>query len=286
VIAATDRIGAYEVYRSGQIIGNAASAMTAQIDGARSSAVCTSLPRPEKQQANRSLGRAIAGEFCSASSSLVSRLGGCRRAARLLQNFRTMRKIFAAILAMPLLGCATGDSTSIDDSTTPAPSSTSDHAVAVPASLPAIGADQEYAFFQNHTDTFQFPDFFTPQAETFFIWNLGTSIQHNAPYPSNSHGRLFAVFAPGPAGSTHHVDGQDGFDHYHIISQSEGLRTFDVFLVFQGPNFNAATFTAPLSESSMNAAVTAGVLNAPLTTTAAGFGPLVIKVPVSEFEQH
>ena len=66
------------------------------------------------------------------------------------------------------------------------------------------------------------------------------------------------------------------------MNRGEGTQTFDVFLVFPGPNFNAATFRAPLSERDINAAVGAGILNAPITTTAAGFGPLVIRVPVRE----
>jgi len=194
-----------------------------------------------------------------------------------------MLKLLSAVLAISLAACVTGDATSIDDSP-PGADFTAEQAAQAPATLPAIGQDQEYAFFQNHTYTFRFPGFFTPQAETFFIWNFGTSIQHNAPYPSGSHGKLYGVFAPGPAGATHHVDGQDGFDHYHVMSQGEGLRTFDVFFVFPGPSFNAATFVPPRSERDLNAAISAGVLGAPLTTTAAGFGPLVIKVPVSELE--
>ncbi|MEO7730517.1 MAG: hypothetical protein ABIY55_06055 [Kofleriaceae bacterium] len=193
-----------------------------------------------------------------------------------------MFKLFAALLlAGPLTACATTD----------APDSESDFPVSDQASkpsqpLPPIGADQEYSFFQGQTHTFSFPGFFSPQAETFFIWNFGTTIQHGAPYPSSDHGRLYGVFAPGPAGATHHVDGQDGFDHYHVMSQNAGTRTFDVFLVFPGPSFNAATFDAPLSEHDINDAVAAGVLAAPITTTAAGFGPLVITVPVTKLKGH
>jgi len=141
-------------------------------------------------------------------------------------------------------------------------------------------------FFENDVFTLRFPGFFTPQAETFFIWNLGTTIQHDAPYPSNRHGKLYGVFAPGPAGATHHVEGQDGFDHYHLGTQGEGRRTFDVFLVFPGPNFNAATWRPVLNERALNRAVAAGILNAPITTIAAGFDQLVIKVPVSEFHRR
>jgi hypothetical protein len=190
-----------------------------------------------------------------------------------------MLKIFAALLAIPLAGCLTGDPSIDDDSTLNA----SDDLEAQHGSLhlPPIGPDQEYAFFDGKPFTIRFPGFFTPQAETFFIWNLGTSIQHGAPYPSNRHDRVYGVFAPGPEGTTHHVDQQDGFDHYHILTKGDGLRTFDVFLVFQGPNFNAATFRAPLSEREMERAIAAGILAAPVTTVEAGFDPLVFKVPVT-----
>ncbi len=193
----------------------------------------------------------------------------------------TTKALLAAVIGASLFaGCATDadDSQALD--TDPA-SAHADADLLHGRTLPPIGADQEYAFFAGLPFTFKFPGFFTPQAETFLIWNFGTTIQHDAPYPSDSHGRLYAVLAPGPAGSNHHVDGQDGFDHYHIISQGPGTRTFDVFLVFPGAKFNPTTFRAPRSELEMKISIAFGVLAAPLTTTDAGFGPLVIKVPVS-----
>jgi hypothetical protein len=204
---------------------------------------------------------------------------------RVSRGLTTTTALFTALLGATLLaGCLDN---AADDPQLPDDDASSFAATDFGAHpLPPIGADQEYGFFNGRTFTFRFPGFFTPQAETFFIWNLGTSIQHNAPYPSNSHGKVYGVFAPGPAGSTHHVDGQDGFDHYHILTQDSGTHTFDVFLVFTGPNFNAATFRAPLSERDMNAAIRAGVLAAPLTTVQAGFDPLVFRVPVSEFHGH
>jgi hypothetical protein len=194
--------------------------------------------------------------------------------------------LFAAFVGATLLGgCAVDGSSSQSQAAQPA-TSVADQASCVHQTFPPLSEDQEYAFFRDQPFTFRFPGFFSAQAETFFIWNLGTSIQHNAPYPSTSHAKLYAIFAPGPPGTTHHVDGQDNFDHYHIITAGQGTQTFDVFLVFQGPNFNAATFPVPLSEREMNAAVAAGILNPPETTTAAGFGPLVIQVPVKEFENE
>jgi len=186
----------------------------------------------------------------------------------------------AVVGASLFTGCAVDAADSQDLETDPA-SAHVDADLSHAHALPAIGADQEYSFFAGLPFKFKFPGFFSPQAETFFIWNFGTSIQHNATYPSSSHGRLYGVFAPGPAGSVHHVDGQDGFDHYHIMSQGPGTRTFDVFLVFPGPKFNPATFIAPRSELAMNISIAFGILAAPITTTDAGFGPLVFTVPVT-----
>lgn len=146
--------------------------------------------------------------------------------------------------------------------------------------LPDLPPNLEYVFYNGRTGLMGFPGYFSSTAETFFIWNLGWTIQHDAPYPSPDHGKLYGVFAPGPGGATHHVDGQDAFDHYHIVNQGTGIRTFDVWLVFPGPNFDAATYKPVRSEAAMNAQIAAGILAAPITTTAAGFDQLVLRVPV------
>src|SRR6185503_17832438 len=185
------------------------------------------------------------------------------RDSLIIRDRATTMALFVTILGATMLsGCVA------DGESSQSPDILEEQAAQPLLNLPPIGEDQEYAFFNGKTFTLRFPGFFTPQAETFFIWNLGTTIQHGAPYPSNSHAKLYGVFAPGPTGSTHHVDGQNAFDHYHIITKNGGPHTFDVFLVFPGPNFNPA--------------IAAGVLAAPITTTAAGFGPLVIRVPVSK----
>lgn len=181
-----------------------------------------------------------------------------------------MLKMLAIVLlaGMPLGACLEEDS----------PTTTTEQEVSKKP-LPPLSADQEYAYFQGNAWTFQFPGYFSPEAETFFIWNFGTSIQHGAPYPSSSHEQLYAVFAPGPAGATHHTDEADPFDHYHILGKVGGTRTYDAFLVFPGPNFNAATWDAPRSVDEMNDRIASGELGAPLLTTQAGFDPLVITVP-------
>src|SRR6185503_19315722 len=195
------------------------------------------------------------------------------RDSLIIRDRATTMALFVTILGATMLsGCVA------DGESSQSPDILEEQAAQPLLNLPPIGEDQEYAFYKGDAHTLKFPGFFTPQAETFFIWNLGTTIQHGAPYPSNSHAKLYGVFAPGPTGSTHHVDCQNAFDHYHIITKNQGPHTFDVFLVFPGPNFNPATFVAPLSESALNTAIAAGVLAAPITTTAAGFGPLVIRV--------
>jgi hypothetical protein len=94
-------------------------------------------------------------------------------------------------------GCAVNADSSEEDT------SVTDQAVLpCPQPLPEQPEDTEYAFFNHQVFTFTFPGFSSPQAETFFIWNLGTSIQHGAPYPSSKHNKMWGIIAPGPAGGT------------------------------------------------------------------------------------
>src|SRR5689334_21663082 len=82
--------------------------------------------------------------------------------ARPLQISSTMLKIFATILlAAPLAACAIDDPAAPEDPT----DSTFDPAADFgggghgPSTLPALGADQEYSFFNGRTFTFSFPGF-------------------------------------------------------------------------------------------------------------------------------
>jgi hypothetical protein len=125
----------------------------------------------------------------------------------------------------------------------------------------------------------------SPDADIFFIWNLGVGgVLEGEPYPTAERADLFGIFAPAPASAVHHVDGQDQFDHYHVASagpgQDEYDGTWDVFLVFPGPNFNAATYQAAKSVNDMKRQIRSGVLGPVLKTTDAGFGPLVLNAEI------
>ncbi len=188
-----------------------------------------------------------------------------------------MLKLAALTLPLSLAACIVGGdeppASTMDPNTVDAVANTS-------GCLPSLPADSEYGFYNGKARIFTFTGFYSDAAETFFIWNLGTTIQHGAPYPDASHGRLYAVFTAGPCGSIHHVAGQDQWDHYHVITQGIGQRTFDVELVFPGASYDATKYDPPKSEEEMLQLVSRGVLGAPLLTTDAGFGPLVVSVPV------
>ena len=156
-----------------------------------------------------------------------------------------------------------------------------------PVGAPPPGPDDvaEAVFFKGHECHMVFRDVSSPEAETFFIWNLGVDgIVDGAAYPTRRRANLYAVFAPGPADSIHHVDGQDGFDHYHIVDAAPGRNgydgTWDVFLVFPGPSFDAATYRAARSVHEMELQVRAGILGPVMTTTEAGFDPLVLHAEI------
>jgi hypothetical protein len=128
-----------------------------------------------------------------------------------------------------------------------------------------------------------------PEADQYAIWNLGLggiADESYTDYPSDDRPDLYAVLAPAPADRTHHVDGFDQFDHYHIADRSSFARRsrfngkWDVYFVFPGPNFDAGTYEVATDVESMQQQVADGILGAPLLTTEAGFDPLVIRTPV------
>lgn len=177
-------------------------------------------------------------------------------------------KILGAIALALLVGCATDPSTS----------STSANDTA--------GTLTEPVLVNNHLCQITFLGTSAPNHDTFFIWNMGVgSWLHDATYPSDSRPDLYAIFAPAPANETHHVDGWDQFDHYHVVTAGPGDpgydTTFDVWLVFPGPNFDPNTYTVATNPAAVQAQIAAGILGAPLRTTDAGFQPLVLRVPIN-----
>ena len=148
------------------------------------------------------------------------------------------------------------------------------------------GSLQEAVFSNNKLCQFVFHGTSSPDAEIFFIWNLGIDgVLQGEAYPTDARANLFAIFAPAPANATHHVDGFDQFDHYHIVDAAPGSanydETWDVFLVFPGPNFDAATYTTATNAAAMQAQIAAGILGPALKTTEAGFDPLVLSSPLT-----
>ena len=149
------------------------------------------------------------------------------------------------------------------------------------------GTLSEPIYYKDQLCTINFYGTNSPDAQTFFIWNLGVgSWLQDATYPTDARPDLYAVFAPAPADATHHVDGYDQFDHYHITSSGPGEAgydtTWDVWLVFPGPNFNAATYQAATSYDAFQAQVASGVLGQPIKTTDAGFQPLVLRTAIGD----
>jgi len=155
--------------------------------------------------------------------------------------------------------------------------------------VPGPGPDdaEEAVYFNYDQCHIVFRDLSSPEAETFFIWNLGVNgVLQEEPYNTPGRANLYAIFAPAPADATHHVDGQDDFDHYHIVDASpESHRydgTWDVFLVFPGPNFDPATYKAAKSVFKMKKQISAGILGPITPTPDAGFDPLVLNAEIHD----
>ena len=131
-----------------------------------------------------------------------------------------------------------------------------------------------------------FPGSLTPQTQTYVIWPIGTQGIVNAPYNTPERPNLYAVFGTtAPLSVSHHVDGFDQFDHYHI-AENPGRSTkvdntrWDVLGLFPGPNYNPATYVAARSTAEMFAQSAAGILTPVMTLPEAGFPPLVLFTPI------
>jgi hypothetical protein len=145
----------------------------------------------------------------------------------------------------------------------------------------------EPAFVNGAACTMVFQGGLTAQTQFFQIWAVGThGIIANAPYNTPGTPNLYAVFGTNVAASiTHHVDGFDQFDHYHVLDNNRGTevenRTWDLLALFPGPNYNAATYKPARSARDVLAQSAAGILGPVLTTPDIGFPPVVLNFPVN-----
>ena len=198
---------------------------------------------------------------------------------------RTMLSPLA--LSMLLAGCGTSEETGKGQQ---ALDGHEGHVQQTHVQPPGPDDEAEAVYFRGGQCHMVFRNVSSPAAETFFIWNLGVDgVLEEEPYPTRSRANLYAVFAPGAPDSVHHVDGQDAFDHYHIVDAAPGERrhgpgrydgTWDVFLVFPGPGFEPATYQAARSVHEMYAQIRDGILGPVLKTTEAGFAPLVLHAEI------
>ncbi|HEY0988659.1 MAG TPA: hypothetical protein VGD80_16450 [Kofleriaceae bacterium] len=127
----------------------------------------------------------------------------------------------------------------------------------------------------------------TPDTQMYLIWAVGTNGIVDTTYNTAKRPNIYAIFGTGrPAFETHHVDGFDQFDHTHVLDNPGNSThvenaTWDLLVLFPGPNFNAATYTTPKNVSQMLALSAAGILSPVMTLPDAGFPPVVLRIPVS-----
>jgi hypothetical protein len=125
----------------------------------------------------------------------------------------------------------------------------------------------------------------TPNTQMYLIWAVGTNGIVDTAY-NTRRPNIYAIFGTGRAAfETHHVNGFDQFDHTHIVDAPPRAdqidnTTWDLMVLFPGPNFNATTYVTPKNVSQMNALSAAGVLTRVMTLPEAGFPEVVLRIPV------
>jgi hypothetical protein len=125
----------------------------------------------------------------------------------------------------------------------------------------------------------------TPETQVYQIWPVGTKGIVDTTY-NTWRPNLYAIFGTGrPAFETHHVDGYDQFDHYHIAENwYGGTRVYntkwDLLVLFPGPNFDPATYVTAKTPAQMRAQSAAGILTPVMTLPEAGFPELVLYAPI------
>ena len=175
-----------------------------------------------------------------------------------------------------LLGIAACTEPLAIDATRPAASRSA--AVGAAQATAGNGTISEPAAYDGRVCELRFPGSSSRTAEFYAIWNLGHGIL-DEPFDTERPD-LFAILP----GTMHTDPAHPELDHDHIVTHAPGVPgyngTWDVWLVVPGPDFDAATYTAPRSVESMMRLIEEGVLAGPLSFSQAGFGPdLVLRAP-------
>ncbi len=143
----------------------------------------------------------------------------------------------------------------------------------------------EPAYVNSKQCTMVFPGALTSSTQMYQIWPVGTGGIVDTPYDTPGTPNFYAVFGTGePPFETHHVDGQDMFDHYHVMEDPDGgdveNDVWDLLTVSPGPNYDATTYTSATSVDELEMQINAGVLGPVQTLPDIGFPPLVLFAPV------
>src|SRR5690349_777793 len=121
-----------------------------------------------------------------------------------------MRTILSVVLISGLYACGVDTASDAVDPET-------DTAVSGELRIDPRKDDVEPTYVNGTLCKLVFQGALTPRTQTYLIWAVGTHGIVDAPYNTPRRPNLYAIFGTGrPAFETHHVDGQDQFDHYHI----------------------------------------------------------------------
>lgn len=130
-----------------------------------------------------------------------------------------------------------------------------------------------------------FPGSSSQNTEYYYFWNIGTNGTVNATYDTAKRLDIYAVFGVViPNDQAHHVDGFEAYDHYHVMeggpTDTRYNGTWDLKVVFPGPNYDAATYVTAHSKAELDAQVAAGILGPIQRCDAVGFSNLVFFAPI------
>ena len=142
----------------------------------------------------------------------------------------------------------------------------------------------EESWFNGRLCSLNFVGATSNNADFYYFWNIGTNGRVDAPY-NTARPNLYAIFGTSaPAEETHHVDGFDAYDHYHVADsgpdEADYDTTWDLIVAFPGPNYDAATYVTAHDEAQLFAQFSSGVLAGPLLLHEVGFDDIVLKVPL------